>query len=181
MKMQWEKIKHSLFVLLVVLCVLSCGVTSWVYAKYVVDSSNDADMNIIAEGDLHITVTDSGNGTYTVTNASDSNIPAYVRFAVVVNWQDSEGNLWATAPQEGTHYTVTAEGCSKVGEYYYYNGIRYPKETIVVTVSQTGTLSGYTLCVQILAEGIQIVPDTAAKNAWGVTYNDEQSVWDYAQ
>lgn len=170
MKMQWNKIKNNLFVLLVALCVLSCGVASWVYAKYVVDSSNDANMDIIAEGNLHITVTDSDIGAYTVTNASDSNIPAYVRFAVVVNWVDSDGNVWPYASQEGTHYTVTADGCSKVNGYYYYNGMLYPKETITVAVSQTGTLSGYTLCVQLLAEGIQVVPDTATKYAWGMTY-----------
>ena len=175
MKMPWKGIRHNLFVLLVILCILSCSVVSLVYAKYIADSSSNTEMEIVAQGELDVAVTDQGDGSYTVANVEASNIPAYVRFAVVVNWVDSDGNVWPYASQEGTHYTVTANNCSKVGNYYYYNGICQPNGSFTVTVVPQATLTGYSLQAQILAEGIQVVPDSAVETAWGVTYNG--SAW----
>ena len=174
MKMPWKGIRHNLFVLLVILCILSCSVVSLVYAKYIADSSSNTEMEIVAQGELDVAVTNQGGGNYTVSNVAASNIPAYVRFAVVVNWVDSDGNVWPYSVQDA--YTVNANQCSKVGNYYYYNGICQPGDDgFEVSVVPLKTMTGYSLQVQILAEGIQIVPETAAQDAWGVTYNG--SAW----
>ena len=170
MKHPW---KFNPFILLLILCMLSCCVVGWIYARYVVDQNSNTEMEIIAEGKLDILVTEGTNHTYTVRNATTSNMPAYVRFAVVVNWVDSDGNVWPYSVQDA--YTVNAnQCCSKVGNYYYYNGICQPGDDgFTVSVEPKTTMIGYTLQVQILAEGIQIVPETAAKNAWGVTFDGD--------
>ena len=172
-------IKSRLPLLLLSLCIITSAVASMIYAKYVDNKSNNAVIDIMADGKLFITVSPDGHdaGTYTITNdkTKGSTIPAYVRFAVIVNWQDGEGNLWAEPPTEGTHYTVTASNCTLLNNYYYYNGVRNPEEAITVTVTPGEAKAGYKLHVQIVAEGIQSVPLSVAESAWHATYNG--STW----
>lgn len=174
-------IKSRLPLLLLSLCIMTSAVASMIYAKYVDDAKKDAELDIIASGNLVVTVSPESHaaGVYTITNdkTKGSTIPAYVRFAVIVNWQDGDGNLWAVPPTEGTHYTVTASDCTLLNNYYYYNGVRNPGEAITVTVNAVGSGQvGYTLHVQIVAEGIQSVPLSVAESAWHATYNG--SKWD---
>lgn len=174
-------IKSRLPLLLLSLCIMTSAVASMIYAKYVDDKSNNAEIDITVDGKLVITVSPESHdaGVYTITNdkTKESTIPAYVRFAVIVNWQDGDGNLWAVPPTEGTHYTVTASDCTLLNNYYYYNGVRNPGEAITVTVNAVGSGQvGYTLHVQIVAEGIQSVPLSVAESAWHATYNG--SKWD---
>ena len=172
MKIPWKGIRHNLFMLLMILSILSCSVVSLVYAKYIADSSSNTEMEIVAQGELNVAVTNQGDDSYTISNVVESNVPAYVRFAIVVNWVDSDGNVWPYASQEGVHYTVTADGCSKVGNYYYYNGVCQPGSSFNVLVEPQSSMIDYTLQAQILAEGIQVVPETVAETAWGMTYAD---------
>ena len=90
-------------------------------------------------------------------------------------WQDSEGNLWAIPPKKEVDYFITATNCTKLDDgYYYYNGSCAPNATFPILVGLAANAKppvGYTLHVQILAEGIQCVPDTAVQEAWGATYN----------
>lgn len=179
MKFLWDYIKSRLPILLVALCIITCAVASMVYAKYVANQGGDATINITANGELKIEVvhqsTDDGSIQYKVTNVSkDQPIVAYIRAAVVVNWQDSEGNLWAVPPQKDTHYTITAADCTLLGGYYYYNGTRAQSEGFPITVALKDGVtppSGYTLHVQILAESIQSVPADAAEKAWGAKFS----------
>ena len=112
--------------------------------------------------------------TYTLSNTNESNIPVYVRAAVVVNWQDSEGNLWAVPPKEGVDYLISTSTCTKLDDdYYYYNGVCAPQGSFPLSVllsAGANPPSGYTLHVKILAEGLQCVPENAATQAWGATF-----------
>lgn len=180
MKFLWKYIKSRLPMLLLALCIITSAIASMVYAKYVDDTGKDGELDIIANGKLVITVSPDDKhdaGTYTITNDKDngSTIPAYVRFAVIVNWQDGEGNLWAVPPVKDTNYTITVSDCTLLNGYYYYNGVRNPGEAITVTVTPGEAKAGYTLHVQIVAEGIQSVPLSVAENAWNATYNG--STW----
>lgn len=173
----WKYAKRRGVLLLIVLFVATCAAVSIIYAKYVTDETAEPDMSIIAEGKLQITVTES-EPKYTITNTSSSNIPAYVRFAVIVNWKNGDGDLWAIPPTEGVDYTITAADCTKLGDYYYYNGVRAPEEGFPVVITPRGEKPGYTLDVQILAEGIQCLPVSAAKYAWAATFNGTEWVPD---
>ena len=179
-------IKSRLPLLLLSLCIITSAVASMIYAKYVDNKSNNAVIDIMADGKLVITVSPDGHdaGTYTITNDSSSTIPAYVRFAVIVNWQDGEGNLWAVPPTEGTDYTVSWENEALVkldDGYYYYNGTRDPGESFSFEVTLKDGANPPevydNLHVQIVAEGIQCVPDSVATTAWGVTYNSTDKEW----
>ena len=161
--------------LLLILCIATTSIVSVVYAKYVTDQTGNADVDVIAEGVLQVGIDDgSGNktaGTYTIKNVDSSNIPAFIRAAVVVNWRDGDGNLWAIPLVEGVNYTISSPECTKIGNYYYYNGTRNPNDGFNITVTAGTPKDGYVLDVKILAEGIQSLPTTAAKNAWGVEFN----------
>ena len=173
-------IKSRLPLLLLSLCIMTSAVASMIYAKYVDDKSNNAEIDITVEGELVITVSPESHdaGVYTITNdkTKGSTIPAYVRFAVIVNWQDGDGNLWAVPPVKDTNYTITVSDCTLLNGYYYYNGVRNPGEAITVKVAPGETKTGYTLHVQIVAEGIQSVPLSVAESAWHATYNGSEWV-----
>lgn len=102
-------------------------------------------------------------------------IPAYIRAAVVVTWQNEAGQVYAQTPVEGTDYTLTwtMDGWTKIGNFYYYT-------SPVAAGQSTGILftnckpvegmapEGYHLCVEILASGIQSDPASAVEQAWDV-------------
>ena len=178
MKFLWNYIKSRMPLLLLAFCIITCAVASMVYAKYVDDNKGNASVDIITGGKLTVDISEpavSGNEyTYSIKNTDESNITVYVRAAIVVNWQDSEGNLWAISPKEGTDYTINAKTCTKLGDYYYYKGTCNPDRGFPISVTLTGTPpSGYTLHVKILAEGIQSMPENAVGEAWGYTYTSE--------
>lgn len=179
-------IKSRLPLLLLSLCIMTSAVASMIYAKYVDDAKKDAELDIIASGNLVVTVSPESHaaGVYTITNdkTKGSTIPAYVRFAVIVNWQDGDGNLWAVPPIEKTDYTVSWENETLVkldDGYYYYNGTRDPGESFSFEVTRKDGANPPAvydkLHVQIVAEGIQSVPLDAAGNAWGYKY--ENNAW----
>lgn len=162
MKFQWNNLKNRTTALILTVCILLCAAGGMVYAKYIKDIDNSENVNITAEGVLNITVTGAGT-TYTVKNDDASNMPAYVRFTVVVN-KIKDGYIWAIDPGE---YTINAPGCKKIDDCYYYNGILAKGGSFNVTVSSSET----DLQVQVLAEGIQCVPASVAQNAWKCKYD----------
>lgn len=162
MKFQWNNLKNRTTALILTVCILLCAAGGMVYAKYIKDIDNSENVNIIAEGVLNITVTSAGT-TYTVKNDDASNMPAYVRFTVVVN-KIKDGHIWALDPGA---YTINATGCTKIGDCYYYNGTLAKGGSFNVTVTSSET----DLQVQVLAEGIQCVPASVAQTAWGCKYD----------
>ncbi len=121
-------------------------------------------------------VNETFNGTQktdvSVKNTSD--IPAYIRAAVIVTWTDASGNISAKSPVLVTDYTMTlAENSGWVinGNYYYYTSPVAAGESTGILISSiidTETVNeGYELTVEIVAEAIQSQPETAVKAAWG--------------
>lgn len=109
---------------------------------------------------------------YKITN--DGNVDAYIRAAVVINWENAQGEINGIAPKMGTNYTLSlGAGWEKIGDYYYYNAVvpfeNADKTTPVVTVEQIGDApNGFTLVVEVLAEAIQAegMGATSAQAAW---------------
>jgi hypothetical protein len=183
MKFVWDYIKSRLPLLLLAFCLITCAVASMVYGKYVNNNKSEADIDVTAQGVLTISVTggeteQAGTYEYTITNkpvsadSEGSNIPAYIRAAIVVNWQDAEGNLWASPPVKDKDYVISSN-CVMIGDYYYYKGECAPGSAFPITVTLTANATppaGCTLHVKILAEGIQCMPANAVENAWGMKY-----------
>lgn len=168
-----SQMKDKISAVICIICVLILAATGFAYAKYALDVDSDVSVNINATGDIEIAVTENGDGTYRISHGAGSRTPAYVRFAVVVNWADGSGNLYYTQPKD---YTVTAPGCGKVDNYYYYNGY-LPVDGVIGDIAITlgdgvsAPVEYPNLRVQILAEGIQCLPESVAQDAWGVSFN----------
>lgn len=123
------------------------------------------------------------NGTkkdVTIQNTGDTD--AYIRAAIVVNWADEAGNVYADAPVADTDYTISYGYDWKKhtdGYWYYKDSIAANGETtsLILSCSKNDGVtppSGYDLCVEIIADAIQTGPDNtqgAMNKAWGVTIN----------
>lgn len=157
------------FVLLVSVFVMIAGVVGGTIA-YLTSHAEITNNFTMAHVDCVV------NNNQTITNTSD--IPAYIRAAVVVTWQDTNGKIYGKAPVEGTDYTVNLGTSweSRGDGYYYSAGAVEVGETLSLTVntSDAGKApEGCTLNVEILAEAIQAAPDSARQNAWGYSTNNQ--------
>lgn len=106
-------------------------------------------------------------------------IPAYIRAAVVVTWQNDDGQVYAQTPVEGTDYTLTwtMDGWIQIGDFYYYTSPVAAGQSTGILFTECSPVAGkapegYHLCVEILASGIQSDPASAVEEAWGVKVVD---------
>lgn len=113
---------------------------------------------------------DNSKSDIKLKNTSD--IPAYVRAAVVTYWK--KGNDIVPQPTGGrvTMPTILGENWFQKGELYYY-AKRLPvggvTDSPLFTTAITATVpEGYTFHVDILAEAIQGEPIAAVTQAWEV-------------
>ena len=97
-------------------------------------------------------------------------IPAYIRVAVVANTVDAEGNITDTADVRDK---LASSGWTKVGDYYYYNGVVKPNETTGNLLAEGIDLND--IQVTILASAIQAEPTNAVAEAWDVQFDG--STW----
>ena len=169
-------IKDRMILVLLAACIISGAVASAVYAKYVKSFDSEVGVNIVGYGDIEIAVEKQTDGSYTIKHGSNSNIPAYIRFAIIVSWKGTDG-IWYVDPSDPeVEYNVP--NAQLLDGYYYcvYNGSAEisPKTAlngITVTTTAEPPVDGYEFYVQIVAEAIQCVPADAVKDAWGVTFN----------
>ena len=128
-----------------------------------------------------------GDDTVSVTNTG--NVEAYIRAAVVVNWVDSEGKVYAIPPA-GVTYSVAVAASQNYADsnpwyqdpttgFYYCKSVIAPSGTtpdLVTAMTTEGALpQGYELLVEVVAEAIQASGDTddggvpAFQDAWEIT------------
>lgn len=116
-------------------------------------------------------------------------VEAYVRAQVIVTWQDNSGNVNATAPKEGTDYTITWSEISGdeptwfqgTDGYYYCKAPVAAEDTTAVLFTDCKPVdgkapAGYNLCVEILSSAIQAVPAPTVEEVWPVTVGDDKSL-----
>lgn len=111
-----------------------------------------------------------------------SNIDAYIRATVVINWVDKDGNVAAQKPVKDTDYTIeynlSNDGWWQGNDgYYYYSSAVAPEDMTGTLISKCEAVAGkapegYSLSVEIIADAIQSVPDKAVREAWNVTVAD---------
>ena len=102
---------------------------------------------------------------------NDSDIPAWLRVAVVYSWQDEQGNTVAV-PVTSADYTITGYNDTDweiKGDFYYSKSEVDPDAVLElfdsITLNATENASKYHLHVEILAEAIQGA-GTSAKDVW---------------
>lgn len=107
-----------------------------------------------------------------IQNTGDTD--AYIRAAVVINWKDAAGNVYATAPDEGDYTVVWGDDWvpHTDGYYYYTKSVAPGAETPVLIKSLTPTDEGTAdkhLSVEIVASAVQ---------ANGVSSDDQKPVFE---
>lgn len=167
-------IKDRMILVLLTLCIASGAAASAVYAKYVKSFDSEVGVNIVGYGDLELEVVKNGDGSYTIQHGEGSNIPAYIRFAIIVNWKGGDG-LWYVDPSDVVYNVPNAQ---LLDGYYYcvYNGSAKISpgtvlDGITVTTEETAPDGYDEFYVQIVAEAIQCMPANAVEDAWGVTFD----------
>ena len=128
-----------------------------------------------SEVTTYVNETFDGNAKTNVTITNTGDTEAYIRAAVVVTWQDAQGNIHHTKPVAGTDYSIRYNETDWVLQdgYWYHNApVAAGNSTEVLINNCTYTANapkGYFLTVEILSSGIQSKPVTVVTNQWGYT------------
>ena len=122
-----------------------------------------------------------GNVKKNVKIQNTGDIDANIRAAIVVTWQDANGNVYGQLPAEGTDYVIDyGNGWDKIDGFYYWNGVVEADDNDPSTTKDmTGVLiesvkmasgatapEGYALCIEIIASGIQAVGIPVGSHPW---------------
>jgi len=109
---------------------------------------------------------------------------AYIRAAVIVTWQDAQGNVYGKKPVENTDYVITWRGIDDNTWFEGSDGFYYHKSTVEAGEMTTVLFTecspkngmapdGYFLNVEILGSGIQAKPKNVVVTEWGVTMDGD--------
>ena len=118
-----------------------------------------------------------------VSIKNTGNTDAYIRAAIIVTWVNNDGNVYATAPQKGTDYTIILADDFSENWLTDSNGFYYCKASVApdsdtpqlikeCKVIEGKAPEGYHLSVEILASAIQSEPSNVVEEQWGVTVTD---------
>ena len=145
---------------------------------YIVTSTNDV-KNTFEPAQVACEVEEQfdGNVKSNVKIRNTGDIDAYIRAAVIITWKDSDGNISAVAPVQGTDYNIDYnEGdWIKGSDGYYYFNKPVPTGELTATAlisscefigQESRPGADYNLSVEILADAIQSVPSTAVNESW---------------
>lgn len=172
------------FVLLLAVMTLLVGIAGGTVA-YVVAASEQRD-NVFGYSHVTCTVEENFNGNtksgVKIKNTGDTD--AYIRAAVIITWQDVEGNVCGETPISGEDYTWslnTSDGWFDGGDgyYYYKNVVPEGNETPVLIercAPEDTEPAGYTISVEILADAIQSTPVKAVVNSWAVSVANDGTI-----
>lgn len=165
--------------LLVSLLVLVCVAVGGTLA-YLIDQTQSIPNTFIpSEVTVEVNETFDGAVKSDVSIKNTGDTTAYIRAAVIITWQDAQGNVYGQMPVEDTDYTIewgTGWLEDANGFYYWTQPVAADKNTGILieeaTVVEGAAPSDYYLCIEIIASGIQSEPKTVVEGAWGVTVTD---------
>jgi len=156
-------------VLTISLLLLACTAVG-VTLAYIVDlpnplknTFNPTSVSCAVEGENPITIRNTGD------------VSAYIRAALVVNWQDDAGNVYWKSPVLGTDYELASGSNWTVGSdsfYYFTEPVAANSCTTAIVskfIALTDAPTGYTLHIEVLASAVQSEPANAITDAWGIT------------
>ena len=128
--------------------------------------------NTFTPGNVACEVIEKFNGTTKsdVKIENTGNTDAYIRAAIVINWQDDNGNVVAEPVLENDYTMTLGTGWTPKNGYYYCTAADAQNQTktsqLIVSCAPKGTPK-YHLSVSVLAQAIQAEPNTAVTDAWG--------------
>lgn len=185
---RWSKHTAALVSLLLILSISIGGTV----ALIVVDGGFIKNIFTRSEVTTYVQETINGNQKTNVMIQNTGDIKAYIRAAVVVTWQDENGNVLGEKPVEGTDYTITYNLSSQQGAerwirgadgfFYWTSPVKSDDEdsgncTTDILISNCEALRSrtvntgegavtYSLTVEIIGSGIQSVPTSVVTDKW---------------
>ena len=158
-----KKTLPAFVALVLILCCTAGGTLAWLV------TTSGPVVNTFTPGSVTTYVDEKfENGTKSnVTVTNTGNVDAYIRAAIVVNWINDQGEVYAQPVKDSDYEIELNIGTGEKqwtkgtdGFYYYNNSVAPGVQTDVLIKSLTKTDSavtpaGYDLQVTILAEGIQ--------------------------
>ena len=139
----------------------------------------------------YVDETVSGNTKSDVSIKNTGDTTAWIRAAIVVTWQDKDGNVYGQLPVEGTNYEITWGTGWKTGDdgfYYWTSPVKAETGVtgdLIETISPKGNppADGYYLTVEIIGSGIQNKPAKVFNTEWASSglkvedSNDDPMQW----
>lgn len=134
---------------------------------------------------------ETANGEKTEVKIQNTgNVDAYIRAAVVITWQDSEGNVYGQMPVAGTDYEINydlSNGWKQGNDTFYYWTSPVAKDDYtgkLITLCKQladAPAEGYGLNVEILSSGIQAegvdkLGNKPIELAWNVDFEDGEII-----
>lgn len=135
-----------------------------------------------------------GNTKSEVSIKNTGDTDAWIRAAVMITWQDIDGNIYGSKPVENVDYiiewnlsqTPENEACWVKGSdgFYYWTGSVVPEKNTGILIKQctyekNKAPEGYSLAVEIVASGIQSKPASVFNTEWessGLKVNETASL-----
>ncbi|MFR8012460.1 MAG: hypothetical protein ACLU8W_12040 [Clostridia bacterium] len=126
-----------------------------------------------------------------VRNNSTDGVPIYARIRFVTYWEDKDGNIVASDEQPilpfengakdeaGENMVLDTENWFEYNGYYYYRHQLNKGDTAKLFESfkmDVDEKKGLHQVLEVLAEGIQSMPEEAVEDAWGMEVVDGQLV-----
>lgn len=177
--------KNYIYVLVAAVAVIIAG-TAGATLAYLSHQSGLTNQFQIAKVSTEIEeMFDGGNTKTDVSVQNTGDVPAYIRAAVIIGWEDAAGNplIDENAPEKDRDYTIdmNLDSSSTEGEwvlasdgYYYYTMPVEGKEATDILIKEcidkkldVHKADGKYLVVDIAAQSIQAEPDAAVLDAWG--------------
>ena len=174
-----QKIRKPVIGILLLVAVLSMGIGG--VAAYLSTQTGPVTNTFTAATGTQPTIVETmeNNVKSNVSvNVGDPGYAVYVRAAVVVTWQDDQGNVLAKAPVANTDYSITmneTDWFQHGGFWYYQEMISSGSTQPLISSCEVKAAKGdYHLNVEIIAQTIQALGCTddgdipAVQDAWGV-------------
>lgn len=162
-----KKSDKRAFVAIVALVLVLCLTVGGTVAFLVTRTNSVTNTFTPSKVTTQVVETLDGNTKSDVMIKNTGDTSAYIRATYVVNWVDSNGNVYAAQPEKDTAYTVVLNIGDKDGQwttgtdgYYYCKTDIAPDGLTPVLINSIAPVDGtapegYTLQVTIIAEGIQ--------------------------
>lgn len=182
---RWNKSKAMLVSLLLVIGVTIGGTLAFLVTSDGPVTNTFTPSQVTTYVDEDVTTVPGTKQNVRIQNTGDTT--AYIRAAVVITWQDENGNVLGELPAEETDYTITYNldsGWKKGADGFYYwtapvlsddedafnchTGvlINSCKAKQTKTIGTGADAVTYSLAVEIIGSGIQSVPASVVVEEW---------------
>lgn len=179
-----KKLTLLISIIAVMIMAITAGTTiAWLNAKtgQVVNTFTPARVTSQVEESV------DGDVKSDVMIRNTSNIDAYIRARVVINWVDESGNIAGQKPVADTDYTISCYDLDSgwwqgADGYCYYSSAVSPDDLTKVLIKRcqlnddAEVPEGYYLSVEIIADAIQSVPASVVAEKWNVTVNADGTI-----